>query len=56
MGIEGHWDEDMYCPKCKKETTFMMSEMDCDEGIVKGAICSVCEVEMVEETKWVINE
>ena len=56
MGVEGHWDEDMYCPECKKETTFMMCEMDCDEGIVKGAICSICEVEMVEETKWVVNK
>lgn len=52
MGVEGSWEEVMYCPECKKDTTFFMSECDCDEGIVKGATCDVCEVEMEEVTKW----
>jgi len=52
---EGEWEESLYCPRCNKDTTFFMCEFeDLNENVVE-AMCSVCEVEMEQETKWVVK-
>tara|TARA_Y100001951_G_scaffold48853_1_gene38482 strand:+ start:314 stop:487 length:174 start_codon:yes stop_codon:yes gene_type:complete len=57
MGLSSaEWEELLPCPKCKKDTTFYIAQWDDIDGLVKEAICGICETEMVEETKWVIDE
>ena len=54
MGLSSaEWEELLPCPKCKKDTTFHITQWDDIDGLVTGGICSVCETEIEQETKWV---
>jgi hypothetical protein len=57
MGLSSaEWEELLPCPKCKKDTTFYITQWEDINDTVTAGICSVCETEMVQETKWVVNE
>ena len=54
MGLSSaEWEELLPCPKCKKDTTFFITQWEDLNDVVTGGICSVCETEIEQETKWV---
>ena len=43
MGLhEYKWEESLPCPKCKKDTTFYITQWEDLNEMVTGGICSVC--------------